>query len=156
MQLDEAEKRLQDSESKLARLRGQTNAVSSRSTFDGGVKTVKTERRSNSPIDRNGGSTQNQHKSKPELFIPSVNPKNSLPAFFPKASAKASISSSSEATPGVHNSPITGGSSRGKSDKSHSHKLPSEQQKSEIKEKGTKRKFGKAFISSIAFSFALM
>ncbi|KHN09707.1 WD repeat-containing protein 48 like [Glycine soja] len=138
-QLDEAEKRLQDSESKLARLRGQT--VSSRSTLDDGIKTLKTERRSNSPIDRNEGSTKNRHQSKPELLIPSANPKISQPVLLPKSFSKASITSSSEATPGVHSSPITGGSSRGKSDKSHSNRLSSEQQKTEVKEKGTKRKF---------------
>ncbi|XP_014524268.1 uncharacterized protein LOC106780490 [Vigna radiata var. radiata] len=137
-QLHDAEKRLQDSESKLARLRGQTNAVSSRNTFDDGIKTVKTERRSNSPIDRNESSIKTLHQSKPELLIPSVNPKISQPVLLPKPS-KASVSSNSEATPGIHNSPITGDSSRGKSDKSH--RISSEQQKTEIKDKGTKRKF---------------
>ncbi|KAK7353820.1 hypothetical protein VNO80_19272 [Phaseolus coccineus] len=140
-QLDEAEKRLQDSISKLSRLRGQNNALSSRTTLDDGIKTVKTERRSNSPIDRNEVSIKNRHQSKPELLIPSVNPKISQPVLLPKPSSKASVSSSSEATPGIHNSPITGDSSRGKSDKSHSHRLSSEQQKTEIKDKGTKRKF---------------
>lgn len=154
MQLDEAEKRLQDSESKLARLRGQT--VSSRSTLDDGIKTLKTERRSNSPIDRNEGSTKNRHQSKPELLIPSLNPKISQPVLLPKSSSKASITSSSEATPGVHNSPITGGSSRGKSDKSQSNRLSSEQQKTEVKEKGTKRKFGKKLISRITFIIDFM
>ncbi|KAL2347105.1 hypothetical protein Fmac_001105 [Flemingia macrophylla] len=140
-QLDEAEKRLQDSESKLARLRGQTNVVSSRSAIEDGIKTVKTERRSLSPIDRNGGSNKSQPQSKTELVIPSVNPRISQPVLLPRSSAKDSINSSSEAAPRAHNSPITGGSSRGKPDKSHSHRLSSEQQSSENKDKGTKRKF---------------
>lgn len=156
MKLHDAEQKLQDTESKLARLRGHTKAVSSRNTVDDEIKTVKTERRSNSPIDRNEGSIRNRHQSKPELLIPSVNPKISQPVLLPKPSSKASVSSNSEATPGIHNSPITGDSSRGKSDKSHSHRLSSEQQKTEIKDKGTKRKFGKLFISRIACRFSFL
>ncbi|XP_027356294.1 uncharacterized protein LOC113865752 [Abrus precatorius] len=140
-QLEEAEKRLQDSESKLARLRGQSNAVLGKSSLNDGIKIVKTECRSNSPIDRNEGSYKNQNQSKPELLIPSVNPKISQPVLLQRSSAKASINSSSEASPVVHTSPITGSSSRAKSDKSHSHRLSSEQQKVEIKDKGTKRKY---------------
>jgi len=145
VQLDEAEKRLQDSESKLARLRGQTTTLSSRNTLDNGIKAVKTERRSNSPIDRNEGSIKNRHQSKPELLIPSVNPKISQPVLLPKPSSKASVSS--EATP------VTGDSSRAKSDNSHSHRMSSEKQTPEIKDKGTKRKFGKLFIYRIACRF---
>ncbi|KAJ1377950.1 WD40/YVTN repeat-like-containing domain superfamily [Sesbania bispinosa] len=120
-QLEEAEKRLQDSESKLARLRGQTNAVSSRSSLGDGLKTVKTERRSNSPIDRREGSSKNHNQSKPELLIPAVSPKISPPRLVPR---------SSEGSPSA---------SRGKSDKSH--KPSSEQQNTEVKDKGTKRRF---------------
>lgn len=141
---------MQDSESKLARLRGQTkltNAVSSRSSLalEDGVRAVKTERRSNSPVgfDRNEGSSKNNTQSnKPELVIPALTPKVvSPPVLLPRSSAnnKASMSSNSEATP-----PVTGG---GKSDKSHIHnRLSSEQQNVESnKDKGTKRKFGNTF-----------
>lgn len=148
MQLEEAEKRLQDSESKLARLRGQTNAVSSRTCLDDGIKTVKTERRSTSPIDRNEGPSKNQHQSKPELLIPAVQPKTLHPTPLPRSSAKAPITSSSEASPSVH----TSSSSRLKSEKPH--RLSSEQHSTEIKDKGTKRKFGKTFISRAAFIIA--
>ncbi|XP_061357128.1 uncharacterized protein LOC133301511 [Gastrolobium bilobum] len=138
-QLEEAEKRLEDSESKLARIRGQTNAVSSKSSLDDRIKTVKTERRSSSPIDRNEGSSKNQYQSKPELIIPAVTPKISPPILLPRSSANASISSSSEAIASVHTPSIHGSGSRVKSDKSH--RLSSEQQNIEIKDKGTKRKF---------------
>jgi hypothetical protein len=124
MQLDEAEKRLKDTESKLARLRGQTNPVQSTTlnltnsdNNDNGILAVKTERRSNSPIDRNEHSYKSNNQSKPALVIPAVTPKISRPP----AAARASCS--------------------GKSDKPRR-----EQQNDQVKDRGTKRKFGKPFI----------
>lgn len=135
MQLDEAENRLKDSESKLARLRGQSNSVKSatrneiNSDNDDGVVAVKKERISNSPVDRNERSykSNNNRQSKTELVIPTVTPKISRP----------SKASGSESTPQVHTPSITGG----KSEKSRK-----EQQVVEVKEKVTKRKLGKIFI----------
>lgn len=141
VQLQDAEKRLRDSESKLARFRGQTNVVSSRSCGDDRAIAVKMERRSKSPIDRNEGSSKNQHQSRPELHIPNAAPKDSQPIPLSKSSAKSSMSSGAEA-------------SRGKSDKSH--RLASGQQNIEIQDKGTKRKFGKTLISRVAFIIAFM
>lgn len=138
---------MQDSESKLARLRGQTNGASSRSSSDEGKKSVKMERRSTSPIHRNEGSSRNQHQSKPELLIPSVSLKISQPILIPGSSAKASINSSSQASPSISN-PIAG--SRVKAN--NSQRLPIQQEDMKIKEKGTKRKFGKTFISSVTFA----
>jgi hypothetical protein len=128
MQLDEAEKRLKDTESKLARLRGQTNPVQSTTqnltnsdnndnNNNNGILAVKTERRSNSPIDRNEHSYKSNNQSKPALVIPAVTPKISRPP----AAARASCS--------------------GKSDKPRR-----EQQNDQVKDRGTKRKFGKPFI----------
>jgi hypothetical protein len=124
MQLDEVEKRLKDTESKLARLRGQTNPVQSTTlnltnsdNNDNGILAVKTERRSNSPIDRNEHSYKSNNQSKPALVIPAVTPKISRPP----AAARASCS--------------------GKSDKPRR-----EQQNDQVKDRGTKRKFGKPFI----------
>ncbi|KAF7834032.1 U5 small nuclear ribonucleoprotein 40 kDa protein-like [Senna tora] len=135
-QLEEAEKRLQDSESKLARLRGQANVVSSRSSLGEGTKTVKKER-SDSPIPKNEGSSKSQHQSKPELLIPSVSPKISQPILLPGSSTKASVNSSSQASPSVSTHSITG--SKMKTNKSI---RPSTQQEDiKTKEKGTKRKF---------------
>lgn len=105
---------MQDSESQLARLRGQSNALTSVTRLDDGIKAVKTERRSISPV-------KNRHQSKPELIIPAVTPKVSQKPI--KSSSKA------EASP-----PVTGG----KSDKSRRE----QQSIVEVKDKGTKRKFG--------------
>ncbi|KAF3443007.1 hypothetical protein FNV43_RR16926 [Rhamnella rubrinervis] len=74
-QLKEAEQRLNDSQSKLARLRGRSDATSSKSHLDNGTKTVKVEHRSTSPIHKNDGSSRKQSQSKPELLIPAVTPK---------------------------------------------------------------------------------
>ncbi|CAL5204470.1 unnamed protein product [Lathyrus oleraceus] len=131
-QLDEAEKRLKDSESKLARLRGQTNSVKSATRNvtnldndeNNGVVAVKKEPRSNSPVDRNERSYKSnnrQSNSKTELVSPTVTPKIS----------RSSKASGSESTPPQVHTPVIGG----KSDKSRK-----EQQIVEVKEKGTKRK----------------
>ncbi|XP_004501755.1 uncharacterized protein [Cicer arietinum] len=128
-QLDEAEKRLRDSELKLARLRGQTNHTT-KSDADDGIVAVKTERRSISPIDRNNErfSKNNNHQSnKPQLVIPAVTPKTS---HLSKSNPKASASEIS--TPSVHIPSVNGGNS----DKSRRDK-----QNLEVKDKGTKRKF---------------
>lgn len=130
MQLDDAEKRLKDSESKLARLRGQTTKkITNSDDDDNGIIAVKKERRSNSPIDRNERSYKSNKQSKTELVIPAVTPKIS------RSSGKGSVSE--VAVSSVHTSSVSGG----KSDKS---KI--DQQNVEGKDKGTKRKFGKIFI----------
>ncbi|KAI4336397.1 hypothetical protein L6164_014929 [Bauhinia variegata] len=111
-QLEEVENRLRDSESKLARLRGQTNLASSRNCFTEEPKTIKMERRSNSPVHRNESSSRNQRQSKPELLIPTASP---------------SVS--------THSS--TG--ARIKTEKPHM--LSTKQECIETKDRGTKRKF---------------
>ncbi|CAJ2641311.1 unnamed protein product [Trifolium pratense] len=133
-QLDEAEKRLKDTELKLARLRGQTNPVQSttkkltnsdNNDNNNGIVAVKTEPRSNSPIiDRNERSYKS---NKPALVIPVVTPKVSRP---PPAAARASCSET--VTPPVSSTSV----SAGKSDKARR-----EQHNVEVKDKGIKRKF---------------
>lgn len=124
-QLDDAEKRLKNSESKLARLRGQTTKkITNSDDDDNGIVAVKKERRSNSPIDRNERSYKSNKQSKTELVIPAVTPKIS------RSSGKGSVSE--VAVSSVHTSSVSGG----KSDKS---KI--DQQNVEGKDKGTKRKF---------------
>ncbi|XP_057422502.1 uncharacterized protein LOC130716516 [Lotus japonicus] len=132
-QLEESEKRLHDSESKLARLRGPANAVSSRKNDrldNNGIKSVKMERRSSSPVDRNEGSSKNHHQSqsKSELVIPAVAPKVSLLTMLQKSAAKSVLSSGSEASGG------------GKAEKALA-RVSSEQQNTEVKERAAKRKF---------------
>jgi hypothetical protein len=142
MQLDEAEKRLKDTESKLARLRGQTNPVQSTTqnltnsdnndnNNNNGILAVKTERRSNSPIDRNEHSYKSNNQSKPALVIPAVTPKISRPPAAARASCSARV------TPPVSSASVTAG----KSDKPRR-----EQQNDQVKDTRTKRKFGKPFI----------
>ncbi|CAI8599021.1 unnamed protein product [Vicia faba] len=79
-QLDGAEERLKDSESKLARLRGQSNSVKSvtrnvtnldNGDNGDGVVAVKKERRSNSPVDRNERSYKSSgSESTPQVHTP--------------------------------------------------------------------------------------
>ncbi|KAI4343544.1 hypothetical protein L6164_010881 [Bauhinia variegata] len=136
-QLEEAENRLQDSESKLARLRGQTYVASSRNCLTDEPKTIKMERRSISPVHRNEGSSRNQHHSKPELLIPAASPRISQPMLLQGSSAKASINSGSQVSPSVSTHSTTG--ARVKTDKPQ--RLFTEQEHIEIKDRGTKRKF---------------
>lgn len=130
MQLKEADKRLHDSQSKLARLRGRNDVVSSKSNMDSGTKSVKVERGSASPIHRNEGSSS-KAQSKPELLIPAVTPKISQPMKLAGSSSQAG-----PLVPSHSNS-----SMKAKGD------LPSrtisEQEVVESQDRGTKRKFGK-------------
>ncbi|XP_076919295.1 uncharacterized protein LOC143580037 isoform X1 [Bidens hawaiensis] len=74
-QLEEAEKRLGETERKLAHLRSRGNAVPSTKVSENGVK-VKEERRSCSPpIKTSQHSRNGKHEQKPQLVIPAVNPK---------------------------------------------------------------------------------
>ena len=76
MQLVEAEKRLEDSQTKLARLSGRSNAsVTNKPSVENGIKKVKMERKSPSPVRLNGASSSSQPQSRTELVIPAVNPK---------------------------------------------------------------------------------
>ncbi|KAH7522495.1 uncharacterized protein LOC107423487 [Ziziphus jujuba] len=127
-QLKEAEKRLNDSQSKLARLRGQKNAVPYKNKMDNGSKSVKVERRSTSPIHKNEGSTS-KAQSKPELVIPAVTPKISQPMKW--------AGSGSQAGPLVPSHSNSSMKAKGE--------LPSrtisEREVVESQDKGTKRKF---------------
>jgi hypothetical protein len=145
VQLEEAEKRLHDSQSKLARLRSRSNAVPSKASLENGSKNVKAERRSTSPIPIHGTSSRNLPKSKPELLIPAVNPK--IPQVI-----KSSNDSGPQASPSVStrsNSPM-----RVKGNKPS--RVSSQMEVVEIEDKGTKRKFGEAclFNSPFIISFS--
>uniref|UniRef100_A0A6N2LAL0 Uncharacterized protein n=1 Tax=Salix viminalis TaxID=40686 RepID=A0A6N2LAL0_SALVM len=79
-QLVEAEKRLEDSQTKLARLSGRSNAaVANKSSVENGIKKVKMERKSPSPVRFNEASSSSQPQSRTELVIPAVNPKVAQP-----------------------------------------------------------------------------
>ncbi|KAF3443118.1 hypothetical protein FNV43_RR17039 [Rhamnella rubrinervis] len=128
-QLKEAEQRLNDSQSKLARLRGRSDATSSKSHLDNGTKTVKVEHRSTSPIHKNDGSSRKQSQSKPELLIPAVTPKISQPTKLAGSGPQASALVSSHSY-----SPL-----KAKGEKPSI--MFSQQEVTESQDKGMKRKF---------------
>ncbi|XP_054806494.1 uncharacterized protein LOC129309125 [Prosopis cineraria] len=134
--LEEAEKRLKDSESQLARLRGQANGVSSGSCLDDTTKTVKIERRSISPIHRNEGPSIIQHNSKPKLLIPDVIPPSSQNIPLQRTSEKASVSTDSQSSPSSSSHAIIG--AKVKEEKSQ--EVSTDEEINEIKYRGTKRK----------------
>lgn len=138
MQLEEAERRLHDSQCKLARLRGQRQ---SQGSLENGAKNVKVERRSSSPVHINRSSSRNQPQSKPELLIPAVNPKLSQPM-------KSSNSSGTQATSSV--STQSNSAMKVKGEKPS--RVSSELEDVEIHDKGTKRKLGETCLLN---SFAL-
>ncbi|XP_021905604.1 protein tipD isoform X1 [Carica papaya] len=131
-QLDEAEKRLRDSESKLARLRGQNNAISSKNYVANGSKRVKEERRSTSPVHGSDGPSKKSHPSRPELLIPAAKPKNSEPVSA-VTGGKTLTNSGSLASP----STLINAVAKIKVEKSF--KTP-DTEVIEIRDKGTKRK----------------
>ncbi|KAG2678385.1 hypothetical protein I3843_11G000800 [Carya illinoinensis] len=128
-QLEEAERRLHDSQSKLARLRSQSNVVPIKGSLDNATKNVKVERRSTSPIRINEGSSRNHSQSKPELLIPAANPKLSQPI-------KSSNISKTQANPPVS----TQYNSATKAKGGRPSRVSSEPEVVEIQDKGTKRK----------------
>ncbi|KAJ1404980.1 WD40/YVTN repeat-like-containing domain superfamily [Sesbania bispinosa] len=129
-QLEEAEKKLRDSQSKLARFRAKANA----SLLDVETKTIKTEHESNgSTIHKNEGSAKNHHT------IPAASPKTSQSIHLPgsRSSAKASVTPGSQAKPPAFSAHSIAGSTV-KYDKSQ--RLSTEHDDTEIKGKGAKRK----------------
>ncbi|CAK9327258.1 unnamed protein product [Citrullus colocynthis] len=91
-QLEEAEKRLRDSEFKLARLRRQGNAVPSRDSLKSRAVSVKVEQTVNE-------GSKPQPVSKPELVIPAVVPKTSQNSALAGNGAKTSNSSRAQSSP---------------------------------------------------------
>lgn len=139
MQLEESEKRLHDSKSKLARLRTHSNGLSSKGTAENGTKNLKVERRSTSPINISEDSSRHQPQSKPELLIPSVNPKVSQHINSAKFGAKPSHVSSTQSGPSVSTQSYS--AMKVKGDKPSRVSIEPEEEV-KIQDKGTKRKFG--------------
>ncbi|KAI8544102.1 hypothetical protein RHMOL_Rhmol08G0269300 [Rhododendron molle] len=141
-QLDEAEKRVEDLHSKLARLRSRNKVASSKNSPGDDIKVVKVERRSISPVLISEDSRQDQPQSRPQLVIPAVNPKISQPVIMVGSSTKESSDASGsqfqsrKPRMSVHNNIV----SKVKGNESHS--TPTEPEASEVQaKKGTKRKF---------------
>ncbi|CAL5440582.1 unnamed protein product [Camellia sinensis] len=134
-QLDQAERRLEDSQSKLAHLRGRDIATSSKNSKGDDVKDVKVERRSASPFQISEDSSQNQPQSRPQLIVPAVNPKVSPPI---KMAPGTKASSGSHSQARIQARSHTNSIVKHKEDKSQ---RTSEIEATEIQAKGTKRKF---------------
>ncbi|KAI7984932.1 putative WD repeat-containing protein alr3466 [Camellia lanceoleosa] len=134
-QLDQAERRLEDSQSKLARLRGRDIATSSKNSKGDDVKDVKVDRRSASPFQISEDSSPNQPQSRPQLIVPAVNPKVSPPI---KMAPGTKASSGSHSQARIQASSHTNSTVKHKGDKSQ---RTSEIEATEIQAKGTKRKF---------------
>lgn len=143
VQLDEAEKRVEDLHSKLARLRSRKNVASTKNSPGDDIKVVKVERRSISPVRITEDSRQNQPQSRPQLVIPAVNAKISQPVLMVGSSSKDSNGSqfqSRKPKMSVQNNIVS------KLKGSESRITPTEPEASEVQaKKGTKRKFGKIF-----------
>ncbi|XP_024977323.1 uncharacterized protein LOC112514917 isoform X1 [Cynara cardunculus var. scolymus] len=153
-ELDESEKRLEETQRKLARLRSRGNAVSSTKFSENGIK-VKEERRSCSPLkisehslpnhaDRGNANSYKsytpdhpriaKHEQRPQLVIPAVDPKQSALTKMAETSSKPSSDFSSR--------PSTSVPTYGKSMvKEKGYRIPPEQEGVETQSRGTKRKF---------------
>uniref|UniRef100_A0A6N2MPH5 Uncharacterized protein n=1 Tax=Salix viminalis TaxID=40686 RepID=A0A6N2MPH5_SALVM len=91
-QLVEAEKRLEDSQTKLARLSGRSNAaVANKSSVENGIK-----KKSPSPVRFNEASSSSQPQSRTELVIPAVNPKVAQPIKSVGSGSRISCGSSAQ------------------------------------------------------------
>ncbi|XP_059643025.1 uncharacterized protein LOC132284899 [Cornus florida] len=136
-QLEQAERRLEDTQFKLARLRGRDNGTPSKYSLGDNIKEVKVERRSTSPMQINEASSKRQLQSRPQLVIPAVNPKISQSTKMAESGVNALVSSSGRAGTSVssHNDSAV------KVKRENSNRNSSEQEVVEIQAKGTKRKF---------------
>lgn len=136
-QFDEAERRLHDSESKLARLRRQDNVKPSKNLLDNGAKNIKMERRSASPINSSKRSPKEQLQQRPELLIPAMRPKISQPIKPPEKYTRTSDGSGAQA--GALALPPS--PSVGKVKEESSCSVSSKKEASKIQDKEKKRKF---------------
>ena len=137
MQLEEAEKRLKESQTKLARLRSQKKSESSNAPPSSGTKSVKEERRSTSPV-----PLRSQPQSRTELLIPAVAPRVLQPPKVAGSSGRGQVSSNSQASASVSSQSNSAGKEKG--DKSY---RSSSKQDVDVQDRGTKRKFGKTLAS---------
>ncbi|XP_077228821.1 uncharacterized protein LOC143861780 isoform X2 [Tasmannia lanceolata] len=128
-QLQEAERRLRDSESQLARLRSRHNVAGSSKTMTNGVGNVKVEHRSASLIHIEDNPSQTHIQSRPQLLIPAVNPKIAPSVKLSEAFMKTSVAPASQS------------SSEGKQKGNASRRPLSEPETMELQDKVTKRKF---------------
>ncbi|XP_009804185.1 uncharacterized protein LOC107784361 isoform X2 [Nicotiana tabacum] len=138
-QFDQAEKRLEETQLKLARLRGRENIATSTSSRGNGTNPVTAKRRSPSPIQINEGSSHSLSETKPRQdsntpFRKSPAPDRKMASPF----QKNEYTSRSVAQAG--GSGFAHGTSMARLKEDKSQRTP-EKEASEIQSKGTKRKF---------------
>nr|XP_016460976.1 PREDICTED: uncharacterized protein LOC107784361 [Nicotiana tabacum] len=136
---DQAEKRLEETQLKLARLRGRENIATSTSSRGNGTNPVTAKRRSPSPIQINEGSSHSLSETKPRQdsntpFRKSPAPDRKMASPF----QKNEYTSRSVAQAG--GSGFAHGTSMARLKEDKSQRTP-EKEASEIQSKGTKRKF---------------
>ncbi|XP_010249410.1 PREDICTED: uncharacterized protein LOC104591948 isoform X2 [Nelumbo nucifera] len=130
-QLEQAEKRLHDSQSKLARLRSQDNIRGSKKLMDNCVTEVKVVHGSTSSIQIDQDHSRTRTQSRPQLLIPAVNPQVAEHVKLPEFNMKVLADNENQATASFSTQSkslekIKGGISK--------------QEVVELQDKGTKRK----------------
>ncbi|KAL9375622.1 hypothetical protein Peur_032501 [Populus x canadensis] len=151
-QLVEAEKRLEESQVKLGRLCGKGNATApNKPSVENGIKNVKVERKSPSPVRVNEASPGSQPPSRTELVIPKVpQPLKLVGSGARISSCSSAQSSSSTPSNGVANAKVEKlnsvadvkvekSNSDVKVERSHKSSSP-DVEVIEIQDRGTKRK----------------
>lgn len=138
LQLEQAGRRLNDSQSKLARLRSRDGLSGSRKNVGDSSRSVKEERKSPSPVYIEDNYSRKQSQSKPQLIIPALKPKIAQPVKLEESSAKpfGSVSRTSVSS-------TTQSNGVGKQKGEFSSKHPAEIEVVELQAKGRKRKLGK-------------
>ncbi|KAF2311636.1 hypothetical protein GH714_025409 [Hevea brasiliensis] len=132
--LQGAEKRLHETEARLARLRGQSNAISSKASLGNGTKSAKMECRSTSPIHAIQSASRSQPQSRNEGLFPAANPSTSQSIKLAGSSAKVFVRSGSQSLPSTPTDTLP----KLKAEKSYMSSL--DEEVVEIQDRGTKRK----------------
>ncbi|XP_021673430.2 uncharacterized protein LOC110659707 isoform X2 [Hevea brasiliensis] len=134
LQLQQAEKRLSETEVRLARLRGQSIAAPSKASIGNRNKSAKMEFRSTSPIHAIESASRNQPQLRTELLIPAANPKISQHIKLAGSSMKFSVGSGAQSSASTHTNTL----SKLKAEKSC--RSSPDAQVNEVQDRETKRK----------------
>ncbi|KAF2311592.1 hypothetical protein GH714_025077 [Hevea brasiliensis] len=129
-----SKKRLHETEARLARLRGQSNAISSKASLGNGTKSAKMECRSTSPIHAIESASRSQPQSRNEGLFPAANPSTSQSIKLAGSSAKVFVRSGSQSLPSTPTDTLP----KLKAEKSYISSL--DEEVVEIQDRGTKRR----------------
>lgn len=133
VQLEQAEKKLRDSESKLVLIRRENNVASSRYNVENEMKKVKVESQSCASFETVEEAVKSQTQPRSELLIPAVKPKISQPIKLADSGTKGSMASGGRASTSV---------SRHVNSNGKVEKVQRVQEAVENQDKVTKRKLG--------------